>query len=118
MTPGNETSRTRETGRLYACDGFSIPQFGTSIPWLWIWSRAADRVLGLRPSQLVQLSTLLAINPNLDQWRRWFPAKDGTGVDAAAAGAALMVDCYAAGEMEPPDAARIRKPGRPRKMAA
>ena len=112
--PGNETSRTRETGRLYACDGFSIPQFGTSIPWLWIWSRAADRVLGLRPSQLVQLSTLLAISPDISLWRRWFPARDGTGVDAAAAGAALMADCYAAGEMPPPDGARIRKPGRPR----
>ena len=118
MTPGNTTSRTRETGRLYACDGYSIPQFGTSIPWLWIWSRAADRVLGLRPSQLVQLSTLLAIHPDAAQWRRWFPAKDGTGVDAAAAAAALVADCYAAGEMPPPDAARIRKPGRPRKVAA
>ena len=40
------------------------------------------------------------------------------GVDAAAAGAALMADCYVAGEMEPPDGARIRKPGRPRKAAA
>ena len=116
--PGNETSRTRETGRLYACDGFSIPQFGTSVPWCWIWSRAADRVLGLRPSQLVQLSTLLAINPDISLWRRWFPAKDGTGVDACGAGAALMADCYAAGEMPPPDAARIRKPGRPSKVAA
>ena len=115
---GNETSRTRETGRLYECDGFSIPQFGTSIPWLWVWSRAADRIMGLRPSQLVQLSTLLAIHPDAAQWRRWFPAKDGTGVDAVKAGAVLMADCYAAGEMEPPDAARIRKPGRPRKVAA
>ena len=115
--PENTISRARETGRLYECDGFSIPQFGTSIPWLWIWSRAADRVLGLRPSQLVQLSTLLAINPDISLWRRWFP-EAGAGVDAAAAGAALMADCYAAGEMPPPDAARIRKPGRPRKVTA
>ena len=116
--PGNETSHAREYEPVYECRGFSIPQFGTSIPWLWIWSRAADRVLGLRPSQLVQLSTLLAIHPDIGLWRRWFPAKDGPGVDTSAAGAALMADCYAAGEMPPPDAARIRKPGRPRKVAA
>ena len=116
--PENETSRARDYAPVYECRGYSIPQFGTSIPWLWIWSRAADRVLGLRPSQLVQLSTLLAIHPDISLWRRWFPAEDGTGVDAAAAGASLMADCYTAGEMPPPDAARIRKPGRPRKVAA
>ena len=114
----NEISRARVYEPVYRAEGFSIPTFGTSIPWCWIWSRAADRVLGLRPSQLCSVSTLMVIHPDAAQWRRWFPAKDGTGVDAAAAGAALMVDCYAAGEMEPPDAARIRKPGRPRKMAA
>jgi hypothetical protein len=116
--PENKTSRARDYAPVYECRGYSIPQFGTSIPWCWIWSKAADRVLGLRPSQLVQLSTLLAINPDISLWRRWFRAKDGTGVDVSAAGASLMADCYAAGEMPPPDATRIRKPGRPSKVAA
>ena len=67
--PENQTSRTRDYAPVYECRGFSIPQFGTSIPSLWIWSRAADRMLGLRPSQLVQLSTLLAINSA--EWISW-----------------------------------------------
>ncbi len=75
----------------------------------------AEVVEGNDPQR--QRQTLRDATTMTDLWER-FPAKDGTGVDAVKAGAVLMADCYAAGEMLPPDEARIRKPGRPRKVAA
>ena len=41
--PENETSRARVYEPVYRAEGFSIPTFGTSIPWCWIWSKAARR---------------------------------------------------------------------------
>lgn len=45
--------------------------------------------------------------PSAVDRRRWFSAKNGTGVDAADAG-----------EIDPPDATRIRLSGKARKVAA
>ena len=117
--PENETSRAREFVPVYECRGYTMPEWGTSIPWCWIWSRATGRVLGLRPSQLCNVSTLMAIHPDAEHWRRGFRESGrGTGIDSVKAGAWLLAECYAAGEMLPPEEARIRKPGRPRKGVA
>jgi len=110
-----ETSRAREPEPLFECRGHWFAPFGTSVPWLWIWSRAAGRVLGLRPSQLSSEGTLLTICPDVDHWRRNFPDRKGSsGIDCVRASATLIAECYRAGLKKPPPDVAIRGPGRPR----
>ena len=117
-TAEKETSHVREWIPVYRALGYSFPEWGTSIPWLWIWAKDTNRTFGLRPSQLISVSTLFALCPVPVIWRAWFPEKGGPGIDCLAAGAALLKACYDAGEIEPPAGINIRGPGRPRKVAA
>ena len=91
-------------------EGFFIPPWGGP-PWLWIYSKAAGRVLGLRPSQLLGKGGLMCIVPRVDFWEHYM---DGRGWDGAAA--KVLALCYGEGHREPPEGISIRGPGRPRRM--
>jgi hypothetical protein len=108
-------SRARDSKAEWWPDGFFIPPWGGP-PWLWIYSRAADRVLGLRPSQLMGQGALLAIVPDAGFWRGHF--KQAGDIDWQAAAAAVIAACYAAGERPAPTGFALRGPGRPKKIEA
>jgi hypothetical protein len=94
--------------------GVWYPPWGPSVPWLWIWSRAAGRILGFRPSQMIW-ANLLVICPDKSRWAKSFPGKKPGTTDWAAAAARLIEGCLLCGIVEPPEGFNIRGPGRPRK---
>lgn len=91
-------------------EGFFLPPWGGP-PWLWIYSKAAGRVLALRPSQLLGKGGLLAIVPRPGFWRHYM---DNPAEDWDSAAAKVLALCYEAGHREPPEGVSIRGPGRPR----
>jgi hypothetical protein len=93
--------------------GFSMPP-GGGPPWLWLYSRAAGRAMGMRPTQLLSQGNMLALVPNVAHWRQLHPAKSGSGADWESAAAEVMRHCYDVGEIEPPEGIIPRGPGRPK----
>ena len=93
-------------------EGYFIPPWGGP-PWLWVYSRAADRVMGLRPSQILGQGVILSIVPDANFWRGNF-GKNGD-VDWLAAAGEIIAACYSAGERPAPPGFKVRGPGRPRK---
>ena len=71
----------------------------------------------LRSRDIMALSGLALLCPDLSVWRRYFPRGRGR-VDSAAAGAFLIGQCRAAGLCELPPELAPRPAGRPKKAPA
>ena len=78
-----------------------------------------ERIMIRRVGEMTGLEFILTIYADPGHWRHLFPRPAGrrAGVDCQQAAAWFVKECTKAGPYEPPDATRIRKPGRPRKEA-
>ena len=118
--PKNEISRACEPICHWRAVGYCLPPRGGT-PYLFVWSRAADRVLTLRPGQIVGRAGLLSIVPDLRFWTGNYRVRKGRldpdSADWDRATGDVIAECYRAGETSPPAGVLIRSPGRPRKAA-